>query len=409
MANAIETRGLGKRYRLGTDTAGYDTLREAVARRLRRRDAEERMVWALRDLDLEVAEGEALGIVGRNGAGKSTLLKVLAGITDPTSGEARTRGRVGALLEVGTGFHPELTGRENIYLNAAILGMRRAEVRRIEDEIVAFAGLERFLDTPVKRYSVGMRLRLAFAVAAHIEPPIVVVDEVLAVGDSAFRDKCLGKMSEIGSHGRTVLFVSHDLGAVTRLCPRALWLEAGRRRDDGPAAEVVAAYLESGAGRPLRVEFGEDEQGPVALTQLVIQDAGRRVLTSIRRGEPLTIMFRFELRERHPDLNLGVWLTNREGNKVIEDAYLDWSPHALAGEPGAYEAQVTVPGLLVPGRYTLGLWMGTEYQDLLDREVMTFGIEPRPDDRQKWIERPRLVQPRLEWDVRQERGGRDTN
>ena len=187
--------------------------------------------------------GEALGIIGRNGAGKTTLLRILAGITDPTRGEARVRGRVGALLDVGTGFHPELTGRENVYLSGAILGMRRADVRERLDEIVAFSGVERFLDTPVKRYSTGMRLRLAFAVAAHIEPPILVVDEVLAVGDAEFREKCLGKMAEIGAHARTVLFVSHDLGAITRLCSRAVWLHDG-------ALRIGRARARRGVGLP---------------------------------------------------------------------------------------------------------------------------------------------------------------
>ena len=186
-------------------------------------------------------------------------------------------------------------------------------------------GLSASFETPVKRYSTGMRLRLAFAVAAHIEPPILIVDEVLAVGDAAFRERCLGRISEIGKHGRTVLFVSHDLGAVTQLCRRALWLEAGRPRADGPAGEVVTAYLESDrAGRALRAVFGQDQQGRIALSQVTILDAQHRILTSVRRGDPLRIGFQFELRERHPGLNLGIWLTNREGIKVIEDAYLDW-------------------------------------------------------------------------------------
>ena len=234
---AIQVENLGKRFRLGVGAGHYDTLREALTRAVRPRRDDRRDLWALRGVDLEVERGEALGIVGPNGAGKTTLLRILAGITFPTEGIARTRGTVGSLLDVGTGFHPELTGRENVYLSGTVLGMRRREVRERFDEIVEFSGVERFLDTPVKRYSEGMRLRLAFAVAAHLEPPIVVVDEVLAVGDSAFREKCMGKMAEMGRRDRTVLFVSHDLGAITQLCARAVWLEGGHIQSDGPARE----------------------------------------------------------------------------------------------------------------------------------------------------------------------------
>lgn len=222
--NAVEVENVSKRYRLGQNQAGYATLRETLAgafrgRRQRRRNAED--LWALKDIDLELGEGEALGIIGRNGAGKSTLLKLLARITDPTTGVVRTRGRLGSLLEVGTGFHPELTGRENVYLNGAILGMTRRDIDQRFDEIVAFSGVERFLDTPIKRYSSGMNLRLAFAVAAHLEPDIMVVDEVLAVGDAQFQRKCVGKMASVEREGRTVLFVSHDLDAITRQIGRA--------------------------------------------------------------------------------------------------------------------------------------------------------------------------------------------
>jgi ABC-2 type transport system ATP-binding protein/lipopolysaccharide transport system ATP-binding protein len=220
-------------------------------------------VWSLRDVDLDVAEGEAVGLLGRNGAGKSTMLKVLTRITDPTSGTVRTRGRVGALLEVGTGFHPELTGRENVYLNGAVLGMARSEIDRQYDAIVDFSGVERFLDTPVKRYSSGMYLRLAFAVAAHLQADIMVVDEVLAVGDAEFQRKCLGKMADIERAGRTVVFVSHNLDAIQRLCPRSVWLEQGRVALSGPTPEVLDAYLSSGQAAVARSTFpdGAPEDG----------------------------------------------------------------------------------------------------------------------------------------------------
>ncbi len=254
--SAIEIKGLGKRYRLGASRPISRTLGEAFAdgvRRFRRtadasaehdRAARRGEFWALRDIHLNVQRGEVIGIVGANGAGKSTLLKVLSRITNPTEGEARLRGRLASLLEVGTGFHPELTGRENIYLNGAIMGMRKAEINRRFDEIVAFSGTERFLDTPVKRYSSGMRVRLAFAVAAHLEPEILVIDEVLAVGDAAFQSKCLGKMNDVArGEGRTVLFVSHNMGSIRSLCHRGILLDRGLLACEGTSDEVIRAYF----------------------------------------------------------------------------------------------------------------------------------------------------------------------
>jgi ABC-type polysaccharide/polyol phosphate transport system ATPase subunit len=239
-ATIIKAQGLSKRYRLGE--GGYVTLREKLDERLRprrqtRNAAQE--IWALRDVDISIDEGEIVGIVGRNGSGKTTFLKTVARIVRPTTGSVAVRGRVGALLEVGTGFHPELTGRENVFLNGVVLGMSRREIARRFDEIVEFAGVERFLETPLKRYSSGMYLRLAFAVAAHIDPEVMIVDEVLAVGDAEFQARCLGRMSELGREGRTVLFVSHDTGIVGQLCSRAIWLDGGRVRGDGRAGAVL--------------------------------------------------------------------------------------------------------------------------------------------------------------------------
>jgi lipopolysaccharide transport system ATP-binding protein len=249
----ISVAGLGKRYRLSHQQR-EDTLRDSLTRKFRRlvgrgapADAEEDF-WALRDVSFEVNQGDVVGIIGRNGAGKSTLLKVLSRITEPTTGRIRLRGRIASLLEVGTGFHPELSGRENIYLNGAILGMSRTEIVRKFDEIVAFAEVERFLDTPVKHYSSGMYVRLAFAVAAHLEPEILIVDEVLAVGDAAFQKKCLGKMSEVArDSGRTVLFVSHNTGALQSICRTGLWLQQGRVVQTGPMNDCLSAYLGAGA------------------------------------------------------------------------------------------------------------------------------------------------------------------
>jgi lipopolysaccharide transport system ATP-binding protein len=267
-SRVIAVGDLGKRYRTGITQGAfrYRSMREdissltrRVASKQRGRTAEERFVWALRDVAFEVNRGEAVGLIGRNGSGKSTLLKVLSRITPPTEGTVRYLGRVGSLLEVGTGFHPELTGRENILLSGAILGMPKAEIVRRFDEIVEFADIPKFLDTPVKRYSSGMMVRLGFSVAAHLEPDILLVDEVLAVGDAEFQKKCLGRMDDLGSSGRTVIFVSHSMPTILRLCPRAILLDKGRVVKDGPAHQVVRTYLESGLGTTTHREWAQGD------------------------------------------------------------------------------------------------------------------------------------------------------
>ena len=272
---AIRAENLGKMYRIGGKQERYSTLRDTLVdaiigpmRRMRRlvrgqsaNDLAEE-IWALADVSLEVQHGEAIGIIGRNGAGKSTLLKVLSRITEPTLGRADIYGRVGALLEVGTGFHPELTGRENIYLNGAILGMRRKEIDRRFDEIVDFSGVEKFIDTPVKHYSSGMGLRLGFAVASHLEPEILVVDEVLAVGDAEFQKKCLSKMSDVTGSGRTVLFVSHNMAAIQSMCQRGIWLDHGRVVEVGPVEQVVADYLSKAVVARLDQIWDDQTQAP---------------------------------------------------------------------------------------------------------------------------------------------------
>ena len=265
----IRVTNLGKRYALGSRQPGYTTLRESVIETLRtpldmlrRRNGEPEILWALDNVSFEVQQSEVLGIIGRNGAGKSTLLKILSRITEPTKGRVELYGRVGSLLEVGTGFHPELSGRENIFLSGAILGMLREEIKRKFDEIVSFAEIEKFIDTPVKRYSSGMYMRLAFAVAAHLEPEILLVDEVLAVGDAAFQKKCLGKMREVAKHGRTVLFVSHNMTAVNQLCPRCLLLVDGQLALDGKTADVVSAYLQAGSGGGAESIWDDERRAP---------------------------------------------------------------------------------------------------------------------------------------------------
>jgi lipopolysaccharide transport system ATP-binding protein len=267
MTVAIQAAGLSKRYRIGEMQAAYGTLRESLSHTVKKLTRQEprhghEEIWALRDVSFDVARGEVLGIIGRNGAGKSTLLKVLTRITAPTTGRAEIRGRVGSLLEVGTGFHPELTGRENIYLNGAILGMKRREIRQKLPEMVAFSGVEQFIDTPVKRYSSGMYVRLAFSVAAHFEPEILLVDEVLAVGDAEFQARCLGRMEDMGATGRTVLFVSHNMQAVSQLCDRAILLDGGRIVRDGPSEDIVAGYLQTSAGAGSSRSWPDLEDAP---------------------------------------------------------------------------------------------------------------------------------------------------
>ncbi len=298
----IRVEGLGKKYEIGgvaLNGARYRTLRDTLADGTRklfqpngsRSHSEE--FWALKDVNFEVRPGEAVGIIGRNGAGKSTLLKILSRITEPTTGKVIIKGRVASLLEVGTGFHPELTGRENIFLNGAILGMGRAEIKAKFDEIVAFAEVEKFLDTPVKRYSSGMYVRLAFAVAAHLEPEILVVDEVLAVGDSEFQKKCLGKMKDVSSGGRTVLFVSHNMGTVTSLCQSAISFDHGRIVGIGPARKQVAEYLtrmRTEARMPLHERKDREGRGEVRVTFVELRDSAGGVIEHAFSGSPLQVV-----------------------------------------------------------------------------------------------------------------------
>ena len=369
--NALEVRGLGKRYRIG-ELAAPSTVRDAITDRLDkllRRSAPQpagpQDVWALRDLTLDVPEGTTLGIVGRNGAGKSTLLKVLARITEPTEGVSRTRGTVGSLLEVGTGFHPELSGRENVFLNAAILGMPRAAVSRQLDEIVEFAGVGRFLDTPVKRYSSGMYLRLAFAVAAHVEADVLLVDEVLAVGDAEFQRRCLGKMEDLGRSGRTVVFISHNLDAVTRLCASTLWLDAGRMRALGPTPEVVDAYLVEATPDTGVRQYEEDPDSPVSVRAVRVGSADGGPGGRVRRTDRVLITVDLVVRERVPGLDLAVSVETATGIRLLDEALSDTDGGGttrLVSEPGQYRVCLTFPPLLMPGEYVVNVWSGTTYE-----------------------------------------------
>jgi lipopolysaccharide transport system ATP-binding protein len=323
----IEVQSVSKRYRLGQFNAG--SLREEAERLFRRRRSngkadgmlDESEFWALKDVSFSVQPGEVLGIIGRNGAGKSTLLKILSRVTEPTSGEIRIRGRLASLLEVGTGFHPELTGRENIYLNGAILGMTRAEIKAKFDEIVAFSEVEKFLDTPVKRYSSGMYVRLAFAVAAHLEPEILIVDEVLAVGDVEFQKKCLGKMRDVSSReGRTVLFVSHNLGAINALCHRGVLLRGGAVHDQGDISQVVSSYigtntLNSESQTPLAEapRSGGDQN---AIVDAWIETDAGQVVQEVLMGQPITIFYRFEANRLLKNPRFGFAIEDPLGQRI---------------------------------------------------------------------------------------------
>src|SRR6185503_18260307 len=323
MKPIIKVENLGKRYRLGARQTPYGSLRDSLAGVVRapwkrlQRNGPNPLIWALRDVSFTIQPGEAVGIVGRNGAGKSTLLKLLSRITEPTTGLIELYGRIASLLEVGTGFHPELTGRENIYLNGAILGMTRAEIRRKFDEIVAFAEVEPFIDTPVKHFSSGMYLRLAFAVAAHLEPEILLVDEVLAVGDARFQRKCLDKMQEVGKQGRTVLFVSHNMPAVTRLCSRTILLDAGRVIGDGPSSEIVSAYLSSGLGTTAAREWPELDEAPgndvVKLRAVRVQSQAGTVTDAMDIRRPITIEMDYEVLKSGHVLVPNLHFHNEEG------------------------------------------------------------------------------------------------
>jgi lipopolysaccharide transport system ATP-binding protein len=324
----IETEKLGKKYRLRhmESSQGYVTLREAIvyglkriARPVRSPSAASEDFWAVNDLSFRVAQGETVAIIGRNGAGKSTLLKILSRITEPTVGRVRLKGRVSSLLEVGTGFHPELTGRENVYLNGAILGMTKKEVDRKFDAIVDFAGVEKFVDTPVKHFSSGMQVRLAFAVAAYLEPEILVIDEVLAVGDAVFQKKCLGKMQDVASDGRTVLFVSHDLAAVEKLCSRAILLDAGRCRADGPTAQTIAHYqagIVETASSDLNTRRDRRGAGLVRFTKIQTLDENCREQGVFLSGKPLRVRMHYRASGSKPLENCRVSLTFNGWGKI---------------------------------------------------------------------------------------------
>ena len=412
---AIRATDLGKRYRIGQAAAGYRTLRDSLASavgsigRRRAREAAN-TIWALRHVTFDVGRGQVLGIIGRNGAGKSTLLKILSRVTEPTEGQAEIHGRVGSLLEVGTGFHPELSGRENIYLNAAILGMKRREIDRRFDEIVAFAEVDPFLDTPVKHYSSGMYLRLAFAVAAHLDPEILVVDEVLAVGDAEFQRKCLGKMDSVAQEGRTVLFVSHNLSAILRLTQETIVVEGGGIALRAPSPEAVDHYLAAGLAEAGERRWDGDPRADLAAPfrpiALRVRDGSGRVAPQVASTTPFEIEFEYALAQDIVGLRTGVYLSTSRGEPVLTSFDAD-DPAVFEQvrlrRAGRYVSRCRVPrDLLNEGVFSLGVnasaFRVRSY--FTDERALTFSVDGAGSPGSHWPEaRPGPVRPALEWHI----------
>jgi lipopolysaccharide transport system ATP-binding protein len=417
----ISAEGLGKRYRLGQDLDPYGRLSEVLSgvlrapfRRRRERPPTDEF-WALQDVDFEIPEGAAVGMIGRNGAGKSTLLKILSRITWPTTGSATLHGRIASLLEVGTGFHPELTGTENVYMSGAVLGMHHAEIRRNFDEIVEFSGIDtKFLDTPVKRYSSGMQVRLGFAVAAHLQSEILLIDEVLAVGDIEFQKRCLGKMDEVANSGRTILFVSHQLPMIASLCNRCLLLEKGRLVANGPTSEVIHQYQSGVGANAASIDFSNEAKlpgdGVASLLSAWVETASGERCFEYSLMEPVRIRVKYRLHEAlkatpQPMLHL----TDSAGNMVFVTGPHDWGDDRANG-PGDYLAAVEIPAhFLNDGMYSVGVAMNHYKAGIqtafFERGALSFNIVDRIDENEhravsRWGGRiPGAVRPLLPWQV----------
>ncbi len=431
---ALRVEGLSKLYRIGGNREEYKTLRDTFtdllvssfhrAGKLFRGGGvgaaeHEETFWALKDVSFEIKRGEVVGIIGRNGAGKSTLLKILSRITEPTEGYADIHGRVGSLLEVGTGFHPELTGRENIYLNGAILGMRREEIERKFDEIVAFAEIQRFIDTPVKHYSSGMYLRLAFAVAAHLEPEILLVDEVLAVGDARFQKKCLNKMQDIGQQGRTILFVSHNLAAITRLCERVILLDEGRILRDGRPPQVVGAYLNPGVGTTAARVWPDSTQAPggeiARLCAVRVRTEDGRITDTVDIRQPVGIEMEYEVLKPGYVLLPNYDIYNEEGVHIIETVDLDPAWRRRPRPAGRWVSTAWIPGnLLSEGALFVSASIITMDPVIIqfgERDVVVFQVIDSLDGdsaRGDWAGRlTSVVRPLCQWTTQCSPNGRE--
>lgn len=395
MSVVIEVEDIGKLYRLGevgTGTLSHD-IKRWMAKRLGKEDPYTKVgsvndrtaksfsneyVWALKDINFRVCQGDILGIIGKNGAGKSTLLKILSRITAPSKGSVKIRGRVASLLEVGTGFHPELTGRENVYLNGSILGMRKAEIRQKFDEIIHFSGVEKYVNTPVKRYSSGMYVRLAFAVAAHLDPEILIVDEVLAVGDSEFQKKAMGKMKDISQgSGRTVLFVSHNMGAISQLCHKAILLVNGRILSAGSVEGIVKTYLQSSFSQNSHISFNRIAGASGQISDVKLKDESGMLCRDFPVGFSPILEIEYILNTSVRGFHVAVILTDDIGNHIYSTADTDINPVLLGRrDPGTYKVRLRlpIPGLNV-GRYNISVGMGIINSDTFHRvEALSFNI-----------------------------------
>lgn len=379
---AVSVRGLAKSYSIAKNAEKHTTIGEMLMAKLKNplAKAERETFWALSDLNFDIQKGDVVGIIGRNGAGKSTLLKILSRITEPTKGKIDLYGRVGSLLEVGTGFHPELTGRENIFLNGAILGMQKSEIARQFDEIVDFSGTEQFLDTPVKRYSSGMYVRLAFAVAAHLNPEILIVDEVLAVGDAEFQKKCMGKMHDVAQSGRTVLFVSHNMGAINQLCSQGILLKSGCLELQGATEDVTDRYLSGGISHEHEIEMqpGANPSSPIVFTRAWIADAGGETSGFINILNSFSLNIEVLVRRPASSVELTALFYNSQGQCLFmcnlsdsKNGYVDFSA-------GKHTMQVFLPAsFLAPDNYYITLVVHKPMIETLDRydEALSFRIE----------------------------------
>lgn len=420
MKPIIRVQDLSKQYRIGAREAPYATLRESLAglvrapiKRLRKNARSTKAtIWALKNVGFEIKRGEVVGVIGRNGAGKSTLLKVLSRITEPTTGCVALWGRISSLLEVGTGFHPELTGRENIYLNGAILGMKQAEIQQKFDEIVSFAEIEKFVDTPVKHFSSGMYLRLAFSVAAHLEPDILIVDEVLSVGDNNFQRKCLGKMEQLGEYGRTVLFVSHNMPAVLRLCSRVILLDQGQLVADGPPSQVIRLYLHANTGSPAERTWSSIETAPGdAIARLravrVYDESGRTVdSVDIRQSFHIEVQYWNLQRKLRPTVLLQ--FANEDGICLFQtNDFNNRSWWQTSREPGLIGCVCELPGnFFSEGRIFVTVGIGTYNPNALhalEHDAIAFDVFDRSDGegvRGEYVGGwPGVVRPMLNWKV----------
>jgi lipopolysaccharide transport system ATP-binding protein len=378
---AVAVRGLSKSYSIAHNNTKHTTLGEALVHRARNpfQTQEKETFWALKDMSFDIKKGDVVGIIGRNGAGKSTLLKILSQITEPTCGEVRLYGRVGSLLEVGTGFHPELTGRENIYLNGAILGMRRSEIERQFDEIVDFAEVAQFLDTPVKRYSSGMYVRLAFAVAAHLNPEILVVDEVLAVGDAQFQKKCLGKMGQVANEGRTVLFVSHNSAVINVLCKTCLLLRSGTVESYGPTSEVLSQYASAAhqtSNQLIKDRTDRSGTGSMKCTRILLRDKQMNETPFMSGREAFFIEIEYESYAQHKTVMVSIDVETIEGVRITT-LYSGFMNEIFEVEEGEGKFLCCVEGLyLRPDTYYLNVMLGNE-QEQYDfvRNAASFKLE----------------------------------